>query len=112
LDESSRRLIREHNPAALQAARVTETKRKVEDPLLRLVANLQNSIALDTVRNQYLYHTRIHEWFAAGEAVTRDVEDLNKRTYAELFLTPDADPWLGLLDEGVYTGIRNDGVRR
>jgi hypothetical protein len=112
LDESSRRLIREHNPAALQAARVTETKRKLEDPLLRLVANLQNSIALDTVRNQYLYHTRIHDWFAASEAVTRDVEELNKRTYAELFLTPDADPWLGLLDEGVYTGIRNDGVRR
>ncbi len=112
LDRASLGLIREHNPTALRAAEVAKTKRLVEDPLLRMVRNLQNSIALDTVRNEYLYHTRIHEWFAAGEPVTRGVEELNKRIYAELFLTPDADPWLGLVDETVYTGIRNGGVRQ
>jgi hypothetical protein len=112
LDEATVRLIREHNPTALRSSRVTETKRLVESPLLRMVRNLQSSVALDTVRNEYLYHIRIREWFAAGEPVTRDVEELNKRIYAELFLTPDADPWLGLLDETVYTGIRDSGVRR
>ncbi len=112
LDNGSILLIREHNPPALRSSRVTETKRLVESPLLRMVRNLQSSIALDTVRNEYLYHTRIREWFAAGEGVTRDVEELNKRIYTELFLTPDADPWLGLLDETVYTGIRDSGVRR
>ncbi len=112
LDSSSTLLIREHNPTALRAAPVALTKFAVESPLLRMVRGLQNSIALDTVRNEYLYHTRIREWFAAGEPVTRDVEQLNKRIYAELFLTPDADPWLGLLDESAYTGIRDNGVRR
>jgi len=29
--------------------------------------------------------------------------------YAELFLTPSSDPWLGLLP-GAYTGLENDGV--
>ena len=43
---------------------------------------------------------------------TRDVDQLNQRIYAELFLTPDADPWLGLVDENVYTGIRDGGLRR
>ena len=65
LDKGSLLLIREHNPTALEAAPVARTKAEVENPLLRIVANLQNSIALDTVRNEYLYHTRIHEWFAA-----------------------------------------------
>jgi hypothetical protein len=112
LDDSTVLLIREHNPPALRSSEVTVTKRLVESPLLRMVRNLQGSIALDAVKNEYLYHTRIHEWFAAGEPVAQDVEELNKRIYAELFLTPDADPWLGLLDETVYTGIRDSGVRR
>jgi hypothetical protein len=112
LDASSIALIREHNPSALRAAAVAETKRRAEDPLLRMVATLQNSTALDTVRNEYLYHRRIHEWFAAGEPVTRDVEDLNRRVYAELFLTPDSDPWLGLMAPEVYTGLRDHGVVR
>jgi len=112
LDQGSRLLIREHNPTALRAAPIARTKSRAEDPLLRLIVNLQNSIALDTVRNEYLYHTRIHEWFAAGEGVTQDVEALNKRIYAELFLTPDADPWLGLASDDVYTGIRDAGLRR
>jgi hypothetical protein len=49
--------------------------------------------AEDTVRNEYLFHSRIHQWLA--EPVTHDVETLNRRIYAELFLTPETDPWLG-----------------
>jgi hypothetical protein len=112
LDAGSISLIREHNPSAITAAAVTETKRRVENPLLRMIANFQESISLDTVRNEYLYHRRIHDWFAGGEGVTRDVEELNKRIYAELFLTPDSDPWLGLMEPDVYSGLRNHGVTR
>jgi len=28
----------------------------------------------------------------------------------ELFLTPKADPWLGLVDESAYTGVDGGGI--
>ena len=54
-------------------------KRKQESPVLRIVANLQRSIALDTVRNEYLLHAKIHEWFAQSK-VGADVDQLNERS--------------------------------
>jgi hypothetical protein len=67
------------------------------------------SVALDTVRNELDLHRRIHAWFAQGSAPA-DVNELNERVYAELFLTPDTDPWLGLLQDDVYTALSGDGV--
>jgi hypothetical protein len=75
-----------------------------------MIARFQQSIALDTVRNEYLIHRRLHQWFLTGEAVTRDVDQLNQRVYAELFLTPDSDPWLGLVTDEVYTGLKDHGI--
>jgi len=110
LDGASVTLIQEHMPTALHAAGVAKGKAEVEIPLLRMVARFQESIALDTVRNEYLMHRRLHQWFLTGEAATRDVEKLNQRVYAELFLTPDSDPWLGLVSDEVYTGLKDHGI--
>jgi hypothetical protein len=110
LDAASVALIREHTSTALQAAGVAWGKAEVETPLLRMIARFQESIALDTVRNEYLIHRRLHQWFLTGEAVTRDVDQLNQRVYAELFLTPDSDPWLGLVTDEVYTGLKDHGI--
>lgn len=66
------------------------------------------SIALDTVRNEYLRHGVLHSWLA--ENPNAALEQFNKRVYAELFQTPDSDPWLGLLPAEAYTGIVNDGI--
>jgi hypothetical protein len=110
LDAASVALIRQHTPTALQAADVARGKGEVEAPLLRMIARFQQSIALDTVRNEYLIHRRLHQWFLTGEAVTRDVDQLNQRVYAELFLTPDSDPWLGLVTDEVYTGLKDHGI--
>jgi hypothetical protein len=96
-------------PTAAQAARMAMSKSFVESPLVRMVRNLQRSIAEDTVRNEYLLHRRIHEWFAAGD-VGDDVEALNDRVYAELFLTPRSDPWLGLVPADTFTAIEDEGV--
>jgi hypothetical protein len=38
------------------------------------------------------------------------VDQLNERVYAELFLTPSSDPWLGLVTPDVYTALDNGGV--
>jgi hypothetical protein len=109
LDAASINLMRAKHPDAALAGRRAMTKRIVEDPLLRVVANFQASIALDTVRNEYLLHRQIHEWLAAAP-LTPDLAAFNERVYAELFLTPSSDPWLGLVPADTYTALENDGV--
>jgi hypothetical protein len=109
LDEASRALIASENPTAAVAGRLSITKRRAEDPILALVGTLQESIALDTVRNEYLLHRRVHQWLAQ-EGYRPAVDDLNERVYAELFLTPSSDPWLGLAPATVYTALPNGGV--
>ncbi len=111
LDRSSVTLIRRENPTAAQAGRLAMSKAYVEDPVLRLVRNFESTIALDTVRNEYLLHRRIHEWYAAGTAPS-ELDSLNARVYGELFLMPLDDPWLGLAPIDTYSALDNNGVVR
>jgi hypothetical protein len=85
------------------------SKYRVEDPILRVVRAFEDAMALDTVRNEYLLHRRIHEAFWAGQPMTANVDTLNEWVYAELFLTPSSDPWLGLAPRDVYTALESDG---
>ena len=75
------------------------------------LAALERTIAIDTVRNEYLFRRTLHEWLAKDGAAV-DLAALNERVYAELFLTPSSDKWLGLLPDAGFTGIENDGVRK
>jgi hypothetical protein len=109
LDEASIFVMRREFPQAADAGRLSLTKSQQEDPILRMVRAFENSIALDTVRNEYLLHRRIHEQFAAGNPVTAGADSLNEWVYAELFLTPSNDPWLGLAPQDVYTALESDG---
>jgi hypothetical protein len=109
LDEPSIKLIRRESPNAAVAGRISVTKSAQEDPVLRMARAFEDSMTLDTVRNEYVLHRRIHEQFADGNAVTNDVNTLNEWVYAELFLTPSNDPWLGLAPRDVYTALEGDG---
>jgi hypothetical protein len=109
LDESSIGVMRREFPNAAEAAQRAESKRQQEDPLLRTVRLFEESMALDMVRNEYLLHRRIHEQFADNSAATTDIDTLNEWVYAELFLTPSSDPWLGLAPRGVYTALDGNG---
>ena len=75
------------------------------------ITALERAVAEDTVRNEYVFRARIHRWLATG-AGGSDVASLNEKIYAELFLTPSWDAWLGLRPSGAYSGLDNDGVRR
>jgi hypothetical protein len=86
-----------------------EMKKAPNASLKEVLPNFQNLVALDTVRNEYLMHAKLHQWFIDRES-TQNVDTLNQKVYAGLFLTPDADPWLGLLPANTYTGIENDGL--
>jgi hypothetical protein len=107
LDARSIALIRRQNQSLLSGD-ATAQPDKVLNKMLR---KLQLNIALDTVRNEYLLHTKLHAWLIS-DPKRNDVEALNEKVYAELFLTPKADPWLGLFAADVYTGLENGGVVR
>jgi hypothetical protein len=109
LDEASIALMRREAPAAADAALRAVSKSRVEDPILRVVKTFEDSMSLDTVRNEYLLHRRIHEEFVAGRSTATNVDTLNEWVYAELFLTPSSDPWLGLAPDDVYTALDSDG---
>ena len=97
LDERSISLIKKQNPDLPAQA------------LSSLIEKFQQSVALDTVRNEYLMHSRLLAWMTR-EQWRNDVNSFNEKVYAELFLTPRSDPWLGLLMPDAYTAIDNGGV--
>ncbi len=75
-----------------------------------LLQNLHNNIALDTVRNEYAMHTKLHAWLVRDVRRT-DLEAFNNKVYAELFLTPATDPWLGLFSTDTYVALEGGGIR-
>lgn len=75
-----------------------------------MLSKFQESIALDTVRNEYLMHTKLYPWLWNDPSRT-NLDKFNDKVYAELFLTPGTDPWLGLLDQDVYVGIDGAGIK-
>jgi CHAT domain-containing protein len=99
LDERSISLIKHQNP------NLTERE------LAQLLQKFQDSIALDTVRNEYLMHTKLYTWIVK-DPIRDNVEKLNEQVYAKLFLTPNSDPWLGLFSADVYTALDNGGVTK
>ena len=107
LDARSIGLIRRQTHQALSADGSTKNDEKT---FAALIEKLQQSVALDTVRNEYLLHTKIYGWQLADRE--SDVNKLNKRVYAELFLTPASDPWLGLFAPDVYTALEGGGLSR
>jgi hypothetical protein len=107
LDEVARGVVM--SKSAGQASKLTVSKGLVEDPFLGTWRNLQRSIAEDTVRNEFLLHAQIHNWFVQGTAPS-ELRELNAKVYAELFLMPESDPWLGLAPIGIFTGLPNEGL--
>ncbi|HEY0458178.1 MAG TPA: hypothetical protein VGC97_03435 [Pyrinomonadaceae bacterium] len=73
-----------------------------------LLSNLTNYVALDTTRNDFLFHTKLYEMLNGSSPM--DVDNFNSRVYAELFKTPDSDKWLGLYNTDVYTALDGNGI--
>lgn len=100
LDDASIALIRSHYP---------HIKPTESAAISRIVQNLERNLAIDTVRNEYLIHNKLHSWFINGW-INGSVESLNEQVYAQLFQTPRSDPWLGLASPDTYTGLVDNGI--
>jgi hypothetical protein len=109
LDNGSIQLMQVKNPLpAAEASKLAMSKMAIETPFMRLINNFQRSMAEDSVRNEYLFHSEIHRWFAS-ENFNQDLDVLNEKVYTELFLTPSSDPWLGLIPKDTYSALDNNG---
>ncbi len=108
LDKRSIGLIQRQTHQALSSER---GERAADQTLASLVQKLEMNIALDTVRNEYQLHNRIYTWLI-NDRDNVELNKLNKKVYAELFLTPASDPWLGLFSPDIYMALQNGGLIR
>ena len=104
LDQDSIALIRRQHAN-------TKESPLTQEQLSRVVQNFERYLAFDTVRNEYTMHARLHAWLASVWG-RRDVESFNVKVYAELFLTPGTDPWLGLYSPDTYTALDGGGITK
>ncbi len=107
LDETSMKMITAMQPLAVAAGRRAQGKSGVESPLMRLIRNFTGAVSIDTVRNEFGMHSTIHTWLRTGPT---ELESFNDRVYAELFLMPRTDPWLGLSQPDVFSALPNAGL--
>jgi hypothetical protein len=74
-----------------------------------LLSKLTEYVALDTTRNDFLFHTTLYSWLNRNRG-GEDLEAFNTRVYADIFKTPDSDRWLGLYTTDVYTALDGNGI--
>ncbi len=108
LDARSIALIRRQTQKVFTAE---ETKVNADEALAKLVKKLEMHIALDTVRNEYLFRTKLLAWLIT-DPTREDLNRLNEKVYTELFLTPASDPWLGLFEPDTYVALEDGGISR
>lgn len=75
----------------------------------RMVRRFEQDLARDTVWNRDVLHARVHERFAQSGGM--GLETTWVWLYSDLFATPASDPWLGLWQPDVYTGLPDAGLR-
>ena len=111
LDEQSTGLMRRQMQGLWEKGRSSRSGLTPEVKLMNLLTKFQLSVALDSVRNEYVLHTKLHAWLATSQN-HQNLDAFNEKVYAELFLSPKSDPWLGLFSEDIYTALEGGGVVR
>ena len=105
LDASSRALVLSKNPVDVTSPQAPRLSPALA---IQMIERLEQSIDVDTARNEYALHAVIHLWLSENPGVA--MKDFNREVYARLFLTPATDPWLGLVPALAWTGLPNDGI--
>lgn len=87
-----------------------ELKGALSDSEIEEVLNrLRSTLAGDNGRSGIDLHRRTLDYLIANPQQTFD--SVNRWVYANIFLTPASDPWLGLISEDAYSGIFGGGFR-
>ena len=109
LNPQGRERLKRHQFVAAERAMVTApTKAAVESPLMRMVRTFEQNMSRDTVFNLFALQTKIDDWFSAMPQPP-DHQQLTQRIYANAFLMPLDDPWLGLSPQTAFTALDSGG---
>ena len=111
-DAAAREVMERKFPTAPVAAPLAVTKSMAETPMLREIRNLSGNVSLDTVRNNYMLRTKILGFLISPSGRKQTLSRVNSWVYAQIFLTPGADPWLGLAPPDVFSAISSNGEVR
>ena len=99
IDQSTTKFVRRQNAkTGLSEAEFGTLFKKIDD-----------FVALDTTRNDYLFHTKIYQWLNDGRG-NAGLDELNALVYDKIFQTPNYDKWLGLYSPDVYTALDGNGI--
>ena len=102
--------IMEFDSSSLSLIREKNILKYADQAALEIDLNaLKEGTPVETIRNEILLHLQLHDWFVQND-YQEAFSDLNTNVYAELFLTPRSDKWLGLLPADVFSGIDGDGI--
>ncbi len=74
------------------------------------LTTIQLAIGIDAMRNEYELHAVLHTWLTDTRQPQLDMGPFNARVYAELFLTPAEDPWLGLASVETFLALSGVAV--
>lgn len=97
-------------PNAKTAAPIAVAKSASFDVrMLSAFDTFDETAALDTVKNNYMLRTRILTFLAAPGTRSSTLDRINDWVYAQIFLTPRQDPWLGLAPPSVFSAIDGNG---
>ena len=102
LGERARSLIRHH-------ATVGATDDAAVD-VDAMLDSFERTMALDSLVNAFSLQVELRRWLTEMNNV-ETLAALNQRVYADLFRTPLNDPWMGLAQFDVYTGLPGGGLR-
>jgi len=78
------------------------------DALAEMVQRLEYSVIADSALDELQLRRQIRAKLVAEPALSFDA--LNTWIYDQVFFTPKSDPWLGLMERSVFTGLPGDGV--
>lgn len=86
------------------ASAMAATKHMVESPIIAQLRTLKETLAQDTRTNELDLHPRLHRAFASGPP-WKNAEEMVDWIYAELFLMPPDDPYLGLAAPDAFSAL-------
>ncbi|MCO4744785.1 MAG: hypothetical protein KC912_08350 [Proteobacteria bacterium] len=92
------------HPAAVQMVSAENPNADLD----AMLTQLDETIAQDTAHNEAELHARVHQRFASSPLT--DFDQLTNWLYADIFQTPETDPWLGMLEPTAYTGLDHGGL--
>jgi hypothetical protein len=105
LDPKSRALIEEKSPRDW-STRDAHPLNAAQ--LERRFKQFERRITEEELRNEYVFHSAIHSHLSRASRVA--FASTNDFIYTNVFMTPQADAWLGLMPTEAISGIPADGI--